>query len=125
MKKNTLMLLALGVLFTLGVACSSTKVPNKDELTKTVNKKIDSMQNLIGFSNQQATKLKKIELEYLKQVKNIKKNTKIDAESINKKILKLKDEHMDKIKNILSREQYLKYDAIENDRIKNGELRAN
>lgn len=125
MKKKTLMLLALGILFILGVACSSTKVPNKDELTKTVNKKIDSMQNLIGFSNQQATKLKKIELEYLKQVKNIKKNTKIDAESINKKILKLKDEHMDKIKNILSREQYLKYDAIENDRIKNGELRAN
>lgn len=121
MKSKIVTFIAIGILFLFGTACSTTKVPNenKNELAKTIN----SMQKLIGFNDKQASELKKVEFEYLKQVESIKKNTK--SEVLNEKLIELKEEYETKIKNILTREQYLKYNAIKKNQLKNSDLIAN
>ena len=77
--------------------------------------KVERMQELINFDDEQANQLKEMELNFLFDV-NAADNcfwcrTK-------KRIEKLKAKKEEQLKEILSQDQYIKYDALENNKIK-------
>lgn len=77
--------------------------------------KVDYMQQLIKFTDSQANQLKHLELNYLLDVQKAENCKCCNSK---KKVAKL-TEHKDKeLQEILTREQYLKYDALERDKIK-------
>lgn len=86
-----------------------------------VVQKVDEMQQLIKFSDTQAGQLKKLELQFLLDVQKAESclfcNTK-------KRIDKLKQNRDVDLQQILTREQFLKYEALINKQIKNIPLRS-
>lgn len=107
----------------IAASCASGKFSKgfDRKITEQVDTKIVQMQELIEFNNEQAFKLKKVELEYLKGLKEAKTCKDCDAKSLEKK---LQEKRTIQLKNILERSQYIKYDAIDNDRIKQIDLMA-
>ena len=93
----------------------------KDVLTEYVANKVEQMQHLIKFDDIQSKQLKELELKFLLDVQKAENcpfcNTR-------KKTEKLKLNREQDLQKILTREQFLKYDAIEKDRIKIGNLRS-
>ena len=82
-----------------------------DVFKEFVENKVERMQPLIGFDNNQADELKELELNFLHDVNAAENfflcNTK-------KRIKKLNRERDKRLQQILTREQYIKYNAIDN-----------
>jgi predicted transcriptional regulator len=112
MKKK---LLLLTVLLAYILHASAQQSIVKDALEQFVAEKVESMQALIGLDDKQAYKLKELELNFLLDVN--------DAENCfwcrtKKRVEKLKVKKQEKLKEILSHDQFIKYDALENNKIK-------
>lgn len=93
----------------------------EDILAKSVEEKVDSMQNLIGFDDKQAQQLREMELKFLQEVN---KTDHCFLCNKKKRIEKLKRKRDADLQKILERDQYIKYEAIENERIKKHPLRS-
>lgn len=94
----------------------------EDVLVSSVEKKIFSMQELIGFDDAQADQLRKMELNFLLEVNKTENCFLCNKQ---KRIKKLKQKRDAELQKILERDQYIKYDAIENERIQKRPLWAN
>ncbi|NLO70916.1 MAG: hypothetical protein GX102_08295 [Porphyromonadaceae bacterium] len=79
-----------------------------------VAQQVEKRQNLIKFTNAQAIELKDLELKYLLNVQRAENcrccNTK-------KRVAKLRAKRDEDLQKILTREQYIKYDAIDRNTI--------
>lgn len=84
-----------------------------------VEAKVSESQQLIGFSDEQASKVKEIQLEFLKEVRKAENCLLCNKKKRMRKLVLNRDAELQKV---LSREQYIKYDAIENGRIKKSPL---
>ncbi len=118
-------IIIIGIIIS-GISCStSNKVAYKsyETLLKEAVKKVAYMQKIIGFSAEKAEKLKKVEFDYLKQVQSFKKE-KVSEDVLKEKLQELNHQKDAQLQKILERDQYLKYDAIENNRIKKGVIMA-
>ncbi len=112
MKKKFLLFTAI-IAFVLNVTAQQSIV--KDVFQEFVEDKISSMQEVIDITDEQALKLKTVELSFLLDV-NLAENC--FWCSSKKKIEKLKIKKVEQLKEILSLDQYIKYDALENNKIK-------
>ena len=112
MKKKILLFTAL---FALILNTSAQQSVVKDVFEKFVEDKISSMQEVIDITDDQAKLLKTVELNFLLDVNSAENcfwcNTK-------KRIEKLNTKKVEQLKEILSLDQYIKYDALENNKIK-------
>lgn len=93
----------------------------QDVLNEYVTQKVNSMQDFIHFSDSQADQLKVLELNFLLKVQKAENCKWCNSE---KKMKKLKIQRINDMQKILTREQYLKYDALERDKIKKYPLRS-
>jgi len=93
----------------------------KEILEEHVSNKVEKMQELIKFDDRQREQLLELELNFLLNVQEAETCVWCNSQ---KKIEKLQHERKQALQKILTREQFLKYDAIENKRIKKGVIRA-
>ena|SRR5690554_4489398 len=81
-------------------------------LRNSVECKVDSMQELIGFDDEKADQLKEVEIKYLLDVQKAETcflcNTK-------RRIKKLQSAREERLQEILPRDQFIKYHSIENE----------
>ena len=82
-------------------------------------KKVSNIKPMIGLSDTQAEKMIAIETEYLKETKKLTYSS-----AYNNKLKELKEKRSNQIKEVLSRDQYIKFDMIDNNRIKKVPIRA-
>lgn len=87
----------------------------KDVFEQFAADKVESMQTLIGFDDEQAIQLKELELNFLLDVNAAENSFWCRSK---KRIEKLKAKKQEQLKEILSHDQFIKYDALENDKIK-------
>lgn len=80
-----------------------------------VDEKITSLQKLIGFDDGQAQQLRQLELNFLLDVNKAENCFLCNKQ---RRIEKLKQKRDEELQRILERDQYIKYDAIENERVK-------
>ena len=111
MKKKILLFTAL---FAFIVNAPAQESIIKDVFEKFVEDKVEKMQKLISLDENQTIQLKEIELNFYLNVNS--------AEncfwcSTKKRLEKLKKRREVDLQKVLTREQYIKYDAIVNDRI--------
>ncbi len=118
MKRNLVLILLLTTFMGL-FAQQSTLI--EEVLANSVEEKVSSMQQLIGFSDEQALQLKETELLFLFEVNKIEHCFLCNKQ---KRIGKAKQKRDTELQKILERDQYIKYDAIENKRIKKSPLWA-
>lgn len=107
-------ILTLGILFAaaaVSISVAQEKGIIAEVLSTSVEQKVDSMQKLIGFEDEIALQLKEIELKYLLDVQ--KAETCFLCRT-SKRIKKLQSAREEKLQDILPRDQYMKYHAIEN-----------
>ena len=111
MKKKILLFIALFAFMINGYSQQSIV---KDAFVQLVEHKISSIQKVIPITEEQAAKLKDTELNFLLEVNSAENcfwcNTK-------KRIEKLKARKEEQLKEILSLDQFIKYDALENRKI--------
>lgn len=115
--------LVLAVLLAI-VASLSARQPSiiENVLVSNVEEKVSSMQELVGFNDAQAQRLRKMELNFLLEVNKTENCFLCNKQ---KRIKKLKQKRDAELQKILERDQYIKYDAIENERIQKRPLWAN
>ncbi len=107
MKKTTLFIMLI-ILLTFMTHCSSAKMNNTEyQMYKKIETKLEKLKDIIPLNKKQIEKLKQIEFEYLKEVSKLKRNSLTDR--IKKKVKRLEIYRDDKIKDILTKGQYLKY----------------
>lgn len=82
---------------------------------KFVEDKVSSMQKVIDITDEQAKLLKQVELNFLLDVNSAEHCWWCNSK---KKVEKLKIKKVEQLKEILSLDQYIKYDALENKKIK-------
>ena len=111
MKKKILLFTTL---FAFILNASAQESIIKDVFEKFVEDKVERMKKLISFDEKQAIQLKEIELNYYLKVNSAEKCFWCSSK---KRIEKLKRKREVDLQQILTREQYIKYDAIDNDRI--------
>ena len=111
MKKKILFFIALFAFMINGYSQQSIV---KDAFVQLVEHKISSIQKVIPITEEQAAKLKETELNFLLEVNSAENcfwcNTK-------KRVEKLKAIKEEQLKEILSLDQFIKYDALENRKI--------
>lgn len=112
MKKKLLLFTALFV-FILNATAQQSIV--KDAFEQFVADKVNSMQPLIGFDDKQAAQLKELELNFLLDVNAAENSFWCRTK---RRIEKLKAKKQEQLKEVLSPDQYIKYDALENNKIK-------
>jgi hypothetical protein len=118
MKKSLLIIVFLGVI-TLLFAQRPSIIQRV--LENSAKEKVSTMQQLIGFDDARAEQLRVIETRFLLDV-----NRAEHCFLCNKKrrIRKLKEKRAEKLQELLDRDQYIKYEAIENELLnKNNRLR--
>lgn len=120
MMKKTL-LLAIGLLTIMGMSAQQPSII-ETALANSVEMKVSSMQPLIGFDDMQAQKLRKMELDFLLDVNKAEHCFLCNKQ---KRIEKLKQQRDAELQKILERDRYIKYDAIEKDKIKKVPLWSN
>lgn len=113
MKKKLLLFVAL---FAFILHASAQQSIVKDAFEQFVADKVERMQTLIGFDDEHAGQLKELELNFLQDV-NAAENCFWCRSK--KRIEKLNEKRDEELQQILTREQYLKYDAVDNNRILN------
>ena len=108
-------ILLFSAIFAFIVNASAQQSIIKDVFEKSVEDKIAYMQKVIDITDNQAKQLKEVELNFLLDVNSAENcfwcNT-------NKRIAKLKTKKEQQLKEILSLDQFIKYDAIENNKVK-------
>lgn len=111
MKRNLILTVLLAT-----IMCASAQQPSiiENVLATSVEDKIQSIQKLIGFDDGQAKQLKEAELSFLLEVNKAEHCFLCNKA---KRIEKLKRERDAALQQILTREQYIKYDAIPVNRI--------
>lgn len=112
--KQTLLLSVLFI-FSFSAVKSEKSTIIYDILNSYVIQKVEKMQELVKFSDVQANQLKKMELDYLL---DIQKAENCKCCNTKKRVEKLKKNRDAKLQQILTREQYVKYDMLMDDRIK-------
>ena len=90
-------------------------------LTEYATHKVEKMQRLINFSDAQHEQLKELELNFLLDVQKAESCACCNSK---KKVEKLKKQKEQNLQKILTYDQFIKYDAIENNRLKKGPLQA-
>lgn len=120
MKKTGFILIAFVALATIALAQHPTEIIN-NTLKKSVDDKVEHMQQLIGFDNNQANQLKTLEYTYLLDVRKAEKCCFCNKK---KRVEKLKTQRDADLQKTLTREQFIKYEAVENERIKKHPLWA-
>lgn len=113
MKRILLLSAVFFFCFAMGKSEKSTVV--YDILSNHVIQKVEKMQELIKFSDAQAIQLKKLELDYLLKVQKAEIRR---CGNSKKKVEKLKIQRDQDLQNILTRDQFIKYDLTERDAIK-------
>lgn len=108
-------ILLFTVLFGFILNASTQESIVKDVFEKFVEDKITSMQKVIDIDDEQANQLKVLELTFLIDVNSAENCWWCNSK---KRIIKLEDKKEKQLKKILSLDQYIKYDALENDKIK-------
>jgi hypothetical protein len=114
MKKNSLFLMLL--LFAAATSAQNHKSVTPNALQKSVETKVEQMQQLIGFDDSQAEQLKALEFQFLL---DIRKAEKCCLCNTGKRIKKLQIKRDAALQQVLTRAQYIRYDAAENDRVQN------
>ena len=105
-------IITLGILFAaVAISTAQEKGIIADVLRNSVEQKVDSMQEIIGFEDEVALSLKEIELEYLLDVQKAETCFLCNT---SRRIKKLQSAREDKLQEILPRDQYIKYHSIEN-----------
>ena len=108
-------ILLFSAIFAFIVNASAQQSIIKDVFEKSVEDKIAYMQKVIDITDVQANQLKEVELNFLLDVNSAENcfwcNT-------NKRIAKLKTKKEQQLKEILRLDQFIKYDAIENNKVK-------
>lgn len=104
MKKIIFAVIYFGLSSTLAF---SQKANNND-----IKAKVEHLKSLLDLTDDQAKKLEQAETDYQNQLKKLSKNTN------EKTLTQLKEKRSKKIQAILTREQFIKLDAVENGRIK-------
>ena len=112
MKKRTLLLTAL---FAFILTASAQKSIIKDVFERFVEDKVSSMQKIIDITDSQAAQLKELEVNFLVDVNAAENCWWCNSK---KRIKKIESKKEQQLKEILSLDQYIKYDALENDKIK-------
>lgn len=85
-------------------------------LKKTAEDKVFQMQELIGFDDTKAKQLTELEFKFLLEVNKAENCFLCNKKKRIDKLMQNRDADLQKI---LSRDEYIKYDAVENERIKN------
>lgn len=119
MKRSILFL----ILFTAFIAVSSAQQSGiiADVLRKYTEHKVASMQKLLQFDDAKAEQLFEVEFDYLIEVRKVEGCTFCNKK---KRIEKLQENRDKNLQIILDRDQYIKYDAIENERLEKQPLWA-
>lgn len=112
MKKNILLFTIL-IGFILNISAQESIV--KDTFKQFAEDKIEKMQKLIGFDDNQAEQLKELELNFLLDVNAAENRFLCRSKKRIKKLVEKRDENLQLI---LDRDQYIKYNAIDNQLIK-------
>ena len=112
MKKKILLFIALFAFMINGYSQQSIV---KDAFVQLVEHKISSIQKVIPITEEQAVKLKDTELNFLLEVNSAENCFWCNSKKRIEKLIKKKEE---KLKEILSLDQYIKYDAIDKKKIK-------
>lgn len=110
MRKITLIILILAA--TAAITSAQENGIIKEILRESVDRKVTSMQESIGFDDDKAKQLKEMELKYLLDVQ---KAETCFLCSTKRRIRKLQSAREEKLQQILPRDQYIKYHSIEND----------
>lgn len=90
-------------------------------LKKSAEEKVTRMQEMIGFDDNKARQLNELEFTFLLDVQKAESCCLCNRK---KRIEKLKKKRDQELQQILSRDEYIKYDAVENERIKKHPLWA-
>lgn len=112
MKKTALILTVFFAFITVASAQKSGII--SEVLRQSAENKVTQMQELIKFDDAQAEKLKNLELNFLLDVQKAENRCVCNKK---KRIEKLQKKRDVDLQQILTREQYIKYDAVENERI--------
>lgn len=111
------------LLLGISVAASAQKTTIiKDILKNTAVEKVVSMQQAIRFTDEQAQQLTEVEYRFLLDVQKAENCCMCNSAKRVEKLQRKKDESVQKI---LTREQFIKYDAIEKRKIKKHPAWAN
>ncbi|WP_298647901.1 hypothetical protein [uncultured Proteiniphilum sp.] len=119
--RKKILVLALLLLTILEISAQQRSII-ENVLVNSVEEKVSSMQKLIGFDDAQAQQLRQVELNFLQEVNKAERCFLCNKQ---KRIKKLKQKRDTELQKILERDQYIKYDAIENERIQKRPLWAN
>lgn len=113
MKKRELL---LAVLLLCGAAVFGQKPGSiiDEVLKQSAFDKVERMRELVGFDEQQAQRLKTVEYTFLWEVRKAEGCFLCNRK---KRIEKLRQRRHAQLQEILTREQYIRYDAVESDRI--------
>ncbi|SFK55799.1 hypothetical protein [Proteiniphilum acetatigenes] len=112
MKRNLVLIVLLA---TIGGGYAQQPSIIEKVLINSVEEKVSSMQKLIGFDDVQAQQLRQMELNFLQEINKAENCFLCNKQ---RRIEKLKQKRDAELQKILERDQYIKYDAIENERIK-------
>lgn len=112
MKKKILLFMVF-IAFILNVSAQQSII--KDVFEEFVEDKVTSMQEVIDITDEQAEQLKEVELNFLLDV-NSAENCWLCKTK--KRVRKLKVKKEERLKDILSLDQFIKYDALVNNKIK-------
>ena len=105
-------IITLGILFAaVAISTAQEKGIIAEVLRNSVELKVDSMQEIIGFDDEIALELKELELKYLLDVQKAETCFLCNT---SRRIKKLQSAREEKLQDILPRDQYMKYHAIEN-----------
>lgn len=111
MKK--LLLISLCIIFYTSCASSQSAVINRE-----AQQKVDKVKTLISLTDDQEKKMVGIEQEFIAGTKKLNYSP-----AYNSRLGVLKDKRDAQLKNILTRDQYIKLGIVENDKIKNVPVR--
>ncbi len=116
----------LGLLLTALIAIAAIAPAQKtgiiaDVLKKSAEEKVARMQEMIGFDDNKARQLNELEFTFLLDVQKAENCCLCNRK---KRIERLKQKRDQELQRILSRDEYIKYDAVENERIKKQPLWA-
>ena len=87
-----------------------------DALKRSAQSKVQEMQRLIDFTDQQANQLKTMQFQFLLDVRNAENRI---FRNSRRRIERLKSERDAALQQILTRSQYVQWNAVENNIIQN------
>lgn len=101
------------MLFLISVIFIMSCVTSQPIISDAARKKVDNIKSLISLTEDQTNKLLVVESAYLDKMKNLEATSNKTSEQNKAYEIRIK-----RIKKILTKEQYRKFDAIESNRIK-------